>query len=532
MSSVQPPLEHRKAQLDHRSQDTMDFNFHPTSAAVATQMEGEEVFNDLAFTTLHSSSGTTILDCNPETPPHYFMDPIYPFLDSAPPHMEDPSAHFLPEPSMPSFPFPRLHHDIYSESLSTMTFPHPHPHPASAPPTISSLAYNTQEIILEPRLDTPRPSTPEGFYRCECGLVLSSINKSKNQATHEKSASHRDVLGLPRHEAGNLSCCFCGHNFARSDAARRHERRCAVNPDNHYKRKRPYVRKDRKELGKVVGSPSSSSSSVMQLSYAPPQYGPDSDGTDSTTPISSGFPSTPMTAPLPTLPLAALPSPFRTSAPLRGHHKSYSDGVQQLQAFCSPINAFPSDLQARLHNIAHHELPSLHGFTSPPYGVPTSPSTLLESPYSAMSLSPSSPRFVIDGGRGGVSGYADADVHHSMATVSTLPQSLPLAIQGRHGVHYLPYGAQHVGEGVRSHHYHPYLSTAPQPTADREDSSLLFNPTGPTTSHIPAPASTSTSSHGRYHDSPPMSPVDYSDLSGLAPMYDLNLRSDFNDTFP
>ena len=523
MRPVQPSLEHENAQLDHRPQDTMYSHFHPTSAAAATQMKDDEVFNDLTFTTLHSSSGTTILDRNPETPLHYFMDPIYPLLDSAlatGPHMEDSSSHFLPEPSMLSFQFPHLQDfssNLYSESPSDMSFSHP----SSAPPTTASFAYNSQEIVLEPRSDTPRPSTPEGFYRCECGLVLSSINKSKNQATHEKSASHRDILGLPRHEAGNLSCCFCGHNFARSDAARRHERRCAVNPDNYGKRKRPYERKERKNLGKScasggpggLGSPASSSGTA---SFAA-QYG-DSDGTDST-PISSGFPSTPMTAPLPTLPLVALPSPFRTSAPLHGHHRSYSDGVaQQPHAFCppltSPTNAFPSDLQARLH-----------GLTSPPYGVPASPSTLLESPYSAMSLSPSSPRFMIDGGRGGVSGYADVDVHSVMATVP----SLPLAIQDRHGLEYLSYGGQNVGEGMHPHHYGHYPSTAPQPTAVREDSSLLFNPTGPTTSHIPAPStSASTSSHGPYHDFPPMSPVDY---SGLAPMYDLGLRSDFNDTF-
>ena len=529
MRPAQPSLENEKAQLDHRLQDTMYNHFHPTSAGVATQMKDDKVFNDFAFSTLHSSPGTTVLDCNPETPPHYFMDPIYPHLDSVPatgPHMEGSSSHLLPEPSMLSFQLPHLQDfssNLYYESPSDMTFPHP----ASAPPTTASFPYNSQEIVLEPRSDTPRPSTPEGFYRCECGLVLSSVNKSKNQATHEKSASHRDVLGLPRHEAGNLSCCFCGHNFARSDAARRHERRCAVNPDNYGKKKRPYERKERKDLGRLcasggpggLGSPASSSGTA---SFAA-QYG-DSDGTDST-PISSGFPSTPMTAPLPTLPLVALPSPFRTSAPLHGHHRSYSDGAaQQLHAFCpplsSPTNAFPCDLQARLH-----------GLTSPPYGVPTSPSTPLESPYSAMSLSPS-PRFMIDGGRGGVSGYADADVHSVMATVPALPQSLPLAIQDLHGVDYLPYGAQHVREGMHSYHHRLHPSTAPQPTADRDHPSLLFNPTGPTTSHIPAPfASASTSSHGPYNDFTPMSPMDYSDLSGLAPMYDLGLRSDFNDTF-
>jgi hypothetical protein len=71
------------------------------------------------------------------------------------------------------------------------------------------------ESVSSPASD-PLPDPGPGFYRCECGSILSNLNRSKNHATHEKSSKHRKALGLPRYQSRSLRCRHCGREYVPS----------------------------------------------------------------------------------------------------------------------------------------------------------------------------------------------------------------------------------------------------------------------------------------------------------------------------
>jgi hypothetical protein len=103
--------------------------------------------------------------------------------------------------------------------------------PFSAPAALSSFSLDTEgapagQISLDDTVDGGSPLSedglahnpelspvPEGSYRCECGAILSTTNKSRNQATHRRSKKHRKAMGEPKHKAENLLCRWCSRRY-------------------------------------------------------------------------------------------------------------------------------------------------------------------------------------------------------------------------------------------------------------------------------------------------------------------------------